>query len=254
MEYYQKKQRIIPIFTLKDSVLVKSINYKDYRNVNSIYSSLKLFNKKNVDEMIVLNLNKNIDDVLLDIVVNQIDVPVTYGGNILSLSDLNYVYNNGIDKISINSLAYTNKDIIRQACEIYGKQSICCSIDVRNINSQYLCHYDNGQINTNLFINEHIDNMCDLDAFGEFLITPIEKDGTMSGYDCKLYDFLKDKNIRILSNGGGNSNEENLVQIAKQQNIYGLCFSSLFFFTQYTPNDIKKILDRNNIKCANYNK
>ena len=247
------KKRIIPIFTYKNNVLVKSVNYENYRNVNSILPIIKLFNKRNVDEMIFLNLDNNINLNLLESFVNEIDYPITYGGGINDINIMRQIYNIGFDKICLNSILYQDNDFSRKACEIFGKQSIIASIDVKkDINDNYNCYYNNGKINSNLNIHQHIENIIENDSIAEILITNIEKEGTFNGFDYKLYDNLKDYNIRILPNGGGTYNENNIIDTIKINNVYGLCFSSMFFFKQFTPNDIKKILCNNRINCVNY--
>ena len=247
------KKRIIPIFTYKNNVLVKSIKYENYRNVNSVLPVIKLFNKRTVDEMIFLNLNNSIDFDLLENFVNEVDYPITYGGGICDINTMRKIYNIGFDKISLNSILYEDYDYSRKACEIFGKQSIIASIDVKkNENNIYDCYYKNGKQNTNININTHIENIIEHDSIAELLVTNIDKEGTFTGFDYELYNNIKEYNIRILSNGGGSYDRKNIIDTVNINNIYGLCFSSLFFFKQYTPNDIKKLLINNNINCSNY--
>ena len=180
---------------------------------------------------------------------------ITYGGGVTDINIMRQIYNIGFDKICLNSILYQDNDFSRKACEIFGKQSIVGSIDVKkdiNNNNNYVCYYNNGKINSNLNIYQHIENIIDNDSIAEILITNIENEGTFNGFDYKLYDNLKDYNIRILPNGGGAYNENNIIDTIKIKNVYGLCFSSLFFFKQYTPNDVKKILYNNSISCVNY--
>ena len=146
------KKRIIPIFTYKNNVLVKSVNYSNYRNVNSIIPVIKLFNKRNIDEMIFLNLNNNIDYNLLETFINEVDYPITYGGNIDNIQIMRDIYNIGFDKISLNSILYNDPDFSRKACEIFGKQSIVASIDVKNENNKYICYYNNGKIYISFYL------------------------------------------------------------------------------------------------------
>jgi cyclase len=247
------KKRIIPIFTYKNNVLVKSINYSNYRNVNSIIPIIKLFNKRNVDEMIFLNLDNQIDLDLLENFVNEVDYPITYGGGVDNIDIMRKIYNIGFDKICLNSILYTNINFAKEACKIFGKQSIIASIDVKKDTlGNYICYYNNGTINSNIDIHQHINNIIESDSIAELLITNINNEGTYSGFDYELYESLEKYDIRILSNGGGAYDESNIINTTKINNIYGLCFSSLFFFKQYTPNDIKKLLYKNSINCANY--
>jgi len=245
------KKRIIPIFTYRKNVLVKSINFENYRNVNSIIPVIKLFNKRSIDEIIFLNLDNNIDFKLLESFVDELDYPITYGGNVDNIYVMEKIFKIGFDKISLNSSLYLNNNFVKEASLKFGKQSIVASIDVRRINNDYYCFYNNGKINSNLKIEEHIQNIIDNDYVSELLITCIDNEGSFNGFNIDLYNKLKNFNIRIIANGGGDYNEDNIIQTINNNNIYGLGFSSLFFFKQYTPNDIKKILKKNNILCVN---
>jgi cyclase len=104
------KKRIVPVFTYKSNVLVKSINYENYRNVNSILPIIKLFNKRNIDEMIFLNLDNNINLNLLENFVNETDYPITYGGGIDNIDTMRKIYSIGFDKICLNSILYKDND------------------------------------------------------------------------------------------------------------------------------------------------
>jgi len=219
------KKRIIPIFTYKNNVLVKSINYENYRNVNSILPVIKLFNKRNIDEIVFLNLDNNINLNLLENFVNEVDYTINYGVGINDINTMRQIYNIGFDKICLNSILYNDDDFSRKACEIFGKQSIIASIDVKKyINNIYNCYYNNGKINSNLNIHQHIENIIESDSIAEILITNIENEGTFNGFDYELYESLKDYNIRILPNGGGTYNENNIIDTIKINNVYGLCF------------------------------
>jgi len=245
------KKRIIPIFTYKNNVLVKSVNFSNYRNVNSIIPIIRLFNKRNIDEMIFLNLENKIDFSLLENFVNEVDYPITYGGNIEDIDTMRKIYKIGFDKICLNSILYKDINFAQQASNIFGKQSIVASIDIKKINNEYKCFYHNGTIDTGLTIFQHLENIINKNCISEVIITSIDNEGKLTGFDNNLYNQLKHYNIRILANGGGNYNEENIINTLNNINIYGLCFSSLFFFKQYTPNDIKKLLHKNNIPYVN---
>jgi cyclase len=248
------KKRIIPIFTYKNNILVKSIKYTNYRNVNSIIPMIKLFNKRNIDEIIFLNLEDNINFNFLETFVNEIDYPITYGGGINDIDTMKKIFNIGFDKICLNSLVYNNLPVVIKAKEIFGKQSITINIDVKKnlIDNNYYCYYNNGKYDTNIKLEDHINNIIKNDIAGEIIISNIDNDGTFNGFDINLYKLTEKYKIRILANCGGNYDEKNIIDTIDIYNIEGICFSSLFLFKQYTPNDIKEILFKNNKKCINY--
>jgi cyclase len=164
------------------------------------------------------------------------------------------IFNIGFDKICLNSLVYKNLSVILDAKNIFGKQSITINIDVKkNLNdNNYYCYYNNGKTHTNILLDDHIKYIINNDIAGEIIISNMDNDGTFNGFDLDLYKLTEIYKIRILANCGGNYNEKNISEVININNIEGLCFSSLFFFTQYTPNDIKEILIKNNKKCINY--
>ena len=248
------KKRIISVFTYKAGVVVKSLKFGNYRNVNTIIPTVKLFNKKNIDEMIFLNLDENIDFKLLESFINEIDYPITYGGGIKNIETIHCLFKIGFDKVSLNSILYTDVSTVIKASKIFGKQSIVASIDVKKINNEYYCFYNNGKINSMLTIEEHITNIINSDSISEIIVTSIDNDGTFVGFDEELYKKISNYNIKIIANGGGNYDENNIIKIFNNKNIYGLIFSSLFFFKQYTPTDIKNILNKNNISYVNHYK
>jgi len=244
------KKRIIPIFTYKNNVLVKSVNFTDYRNVNTILPVIRLFNKRNVDEMIFLNLDDTIDYNLLIQFVDEIDYPITYGGGVENIETMIKIFNIGFDKIALNSILYTAPEFAKKAADLFGKQSLVASIDIRKINNEYICFYQNGKINSNTTVQSHIENIISTDSISEIIVTNIDYEGTYKGFDYELYSILKRYRIRILGNGGGCYNEENIINTINIDNIYGLCFSSMFFFQRYTPNDVKKILRKNGLNTV----
>jgi cyclase len=242
-------KRIIPIFTFKGDVLVKSINFKNYRNVNTINSAIKLFSRRNIDEIIFLNLNEHIDFNFLKSFVLNVDVPITYGGNINSIEIMKQIYSIGFDKISINSLIYLNFDLVVEASKYFGKQSIVGCIDVKYIDNNYYCFYNNGSINSTFTIFEILEKIIKNNIFGEILINDIDNDGLITGFNLDLFNKLEDFDINIIPSGGGNL--QTSLEVAKIKNINAMCFSSLFFFTHITPRDVKTYLNENNIKTVN---
>jgi cyclase len=242
-------KRIIPIFTFKGNVLVKSKKFKNYRNVNSLNSAIKLFSRRNIDEIIFLNLNDHIDFYFLKSFVLNVDVPITYGGNIESIEVMKQIYSMGFDKISLNSLIYLNFDLVLEASKCFGKQSMVGCIDVKYVDNNYYCFYNNGSINSMFTIFEILNKIIENNVFGEILINDIDNDGLINGFNLDLFNKLEDFNISIIPSGGGNLHSS--LDVAKLKNVNAICFSSLFFFTQTTPKDIKTYLNENGIKTVN---
>ena len=223
-----------------------SISPKDWGNGRMITGKGRQENGRYQDR-----LNKLRTD--LESFVDELDYPITYGGNVDNIETMERIYKIGFDKISLNSSLFLNNNFVKEASLKFGKQSIVASIDVKLIDNDYYCFYNNGKISSNLKIEDHIQNIIDNDYVSELLITCIDNEGTFKGFNYELYNKIKNFNIRIIANGGGDYNENNIIQTININNIYGLGFSSLFFFKQYTPLDVKKILKNNDILCVNNN-
>ena len=186
------KKRIIPTLLWSDNNLVKGVNFKNRRQVADMLTSIKIFNVRDVDEIIILdidntNLNKTPDlNSIIDFSKN-ISVPFTYGGGIKSFQDALDVLKSGADKVSLNSELYNDISILNKISKHTGSQSIVASVDFKKINEKFRCVSNSGQkiheINPIDFAS-FVDHGC-----GELLINAIDR-GTMSGYDLEMIEKL----------------------------------------------------------------
>ncbi|MBF7042832.1 imidazole glycerol phosphate synthase subunit HisF [Campylobacter volucris] len=236
------KTRIIPCVLLKDAQLVKSINFTSFRTIGHIKTSAKIYNARNVDELIVLDIDKKMDLESLEDIANECFMPLTIGGGIKTLDDIRKVLNIGADKISINSTALANTNFIKDAANAFGSSCVVCSIDVKKVNGEFKV------------FNEKVLDINPLDlalkyqdlGAGEILLTSIDKEGSNSGYDLELLDMFCDKlKIPLIINGGLSKPSDGVEAIKKGANA--LAGAYIFHFSQYTPNDIKNELLANNI-------
>ena len=136
------KHRVIPCVLLKDWQLVKSIGFESFRTIGHPTSTARIYNARNVDELIVLDIdaslnNEEINVEIISDIANECFMPLTIGGGIRTINDIYKVLNAGADKISINSQALKNLEFIKEASSIFGSQCIVCSIDVKKIEGEY---------------------------------------------------------------------------------------------------------------------
>jgi len=243
------KHRIIPCVLLKDWQLVKSIGFESFRTIGHPTSTARIYNARNVDELIVLDIDASLNDeeinteIITDI-ANECFMPLTIGGGINTIEDIYKVLNAGADKIAINSKALDDLDFIKQASSIFGSQCIVCSIDVKKVDGVYkVFTKKKGLLDINpLTLAKQYQEY----GAGEILLTSIDKEGSTNGYDIELIKIFKDQlEIPIILNGG--MGEPNHAVEAIQNGADAVAAAYIFHFSQYTPNDIKLNLGHYNI-------
>lgn len=246
------KKRIIPLLLIKNN----NINYKGsqfdcWRAVSNIINSIKIFNHREADELILLdvvatNQNNIINTDVVEHIAANFNMPLTVGGGIKNIDDASELFRHGADRICINTECYENPNLIKEVCDKFGRQALVVSIDYKKIDDDYYCFSNNCTINQNILVIDWINKIIEYGC-GEVLLTSYDHEGLMKGMD---EDFLKryDSQIKIsLIFGGGVGNLDHTYPILKYNNVNALSIGSLFNFTQYTPNDIKKKCKENDV-------
>ena len=242
------KVRIIPTLLYKDYSLVKGIGFDSWRRIGPILPAVKIFNSREVDELIFLDItstNKGInpDYESISELSKFCFVPLTVGGGINSIEQVDKIIEIGADKVSINSASYENPQIISDVANRFGKQCVVASIDVRFENNEWICYKNSGLKRTNKTPLEWAKELESLGA-GEILITSIDRDGLMKGYDQELISLLANNlRIPVVASGGAGPFDDLYVAVTNSK-ASALAAASIFQFTQNTPNDIKKFLKR----------
>ncbi|ACN16742.1 HisF2 [Desulforapulum autotrophicum HRM2] len=234
---------------LKDWQLVKSIQFDSYRTIGHPTTTVRVYNARNVDELIVLDIdaslkNEEINTEIISDMADECFMPLTIGGGIDNTDAIYKVLKAGADKISINSKAIENQHFIREAAKIFGTQCIVCSIDVKNINGQYVVYNKKkGLIDIDpLTLAKEYESM----GAGEILLTSVDNEGTQKGYDLELLSLFKEKlQIPLIINGGMGKPKHGVDAI--QGGADALAAAYIFHFSQYTPAEIKKELYKFNI-------
>lgn len=237
-------KRIIPVLLLKNDIVVKTIQFQNPRPIGEPIYAIKIFNDYEVDELIIVDimLSKNNTDspsnpmkkkiplTLISKISDESCMPITYGGGIDSLDDVNLLFNAGVEKIAINSSAVTNSDIVRQISKEYGSQSVVISIDVKqNTDNSYNVFTHCGTKSTNLDPIAHAIQMQTLGA-GEILINSIDRDGMMNGYDISLIKKMSSSvTIPVIALGGAGS-YEHLHHALQQGGASAVAAGSMFVY------------------------
>lgn len=243
------KRRLIPCVLLKDWQLVKSIQFDSFRTIGHPTATVRVYNARNVDELIVLDIdaslkNEQINTEIISDMADECFMPLTIGGGIVDIEDIYKVLNAGADKISINSKAIEDQGFIRQASRIFGTQCIVCSIDVKKVNGHYhVFNKKKGIMNMDpLTLAQEYEAM----GAGEILLTSVDNEGTQKGYDLELLRLFKDQlRIPVIINGG--MGKPNHGTEAIKNGADALAAAYIFHFSQYTPAQIKAELYKSNI-------
>jgi cyclase len=203
--------RVIPILLLKDMGLYKSVKFKDHKYVGDPINAIKIFNEKEVDELVFLDINASINNTepnyeMLADIASECFMPLCYGGGIKNLHQIEKVLYSGVEKISINTASFEDPTLISQAAEKFGSSTIVVSIDVKKgFLSGYSTYTKSGNQNTKRHPVEFAKYVEDQGA-GEILLTSIDADGTMSGYDLELVKSVSNAvGIPVVASGGAGS-------------------------------------------------
>lgn len=205
--------RVMPCLLLKNNRLVKTVQFKNPAYIGDPVNAIKIYNDKEVDELIFLDITATVEnrsppfENIINI-TNECFMPVTYGGGIAKIEDMRKIFHSGIEKISLNSFAISNPEFIKSAAKEFGSQSIIVSIDVKkDIFGSYNVYSHSGTKKTNLDPIQHAVNMEQCGA-GEILLTSINHEGMMNGYDIELISRVcKSINIPLIAHGGAGSVE-----------------------------------------------
>ena len=245
------KKRIIPIILFHNYQIVKSRKFTDYRVFGNLEQTVEVFNQRNVDELVILDIGAskygngvNID--ILKILSRNSTMPLCYGGGIRTLKDIQKCLLSGCDKVVINSELIRNPQLVYKSARMFGSQCIVASIDCfQNNDKQWSVHSHSGQNVDNLNPIEYAKKLISLGA-GELLINSVDLDGVMEGYDLDLLESLvKELTVPILICGGCGKPED--MVNAFIMGVDGCCAGSIFYYTEFGYKDIKNYVINNNI-------
>ena len=247
------KKRIIPVQTLIDGRLVKTIQFDKYRDVGNPISSSKIYNDTDADELIFLNISRDTRNInplinILEKVSEVCFMPLSIGGGINSFEDASNLIRNGADKIVINSIVYREYSLIKKISDTFGSQAVIVSIDIKyNSNLKLYELYSNcakQKEKINLFT--HLEK-CWKNGAGEFFINSIDRDGLMKGYEISLIkEVVNHTNIPVIACGGA-GNFEHMLKAFNETDVSALACGSLFNFGDNNPLRAKSFLSNHRI-------
>ncbi|KRL37317.1 imidazole glycerol phosphate synthase subunit HisF [Liquorilactobacillus uvarum] len=242
-------KRIIPCLDIDDNRVKKGVNFVNLEDVGDPAKIAAEYERQGADELVFLDITATNQkrSTMIDVVENvsrQVFMPLTVGGGIKNLDDMQKLLKAGADKISLNSAAVANPSLIQAGAKKFGNQCIVVAIDVKKNqnNGQKLVYTHGGKQATKLNAIEWAKKVVDLGA-GELLITSMDKDGTKSGFDIELYQEIgATVDVPIIASGGA-GNIEDFVQVFKEAPVDGALAASVFHFGELTIPQVKRRLE-----------
>ncbi|MDP7069114.1 MAG: imidazole glycerol phosphate synthase cyclase subunit, partial [Candidatus Peribacteraceae bacterium] len=228
------------------TTLIKGVGFDSWRGICSPLQAVRLFNMREVDELVFLDIrateqNRSPDFALISSLADSCFVPLAVGGGVRSVEDARNLLMAGADKVVLNSAAYENPQLVSDLVQKFGSQCVVISIDVRS-GKNVTTH--SGREETNKNVVEFAKEMEEAGA-GEILLTSVERDGTMEGYDIPIIRSVVDKvSIPVIASGGA-GNYEHMAQALKDGGASAIASSSMYHFTGQTPLMAKKYLHEN---------
>lgn len=237
------KTRLIPTLQLKNWGLVKSKQFSSWRPIGPAVVAGRVYNARGVDELIALDIAADGDRgpsiPLLGDLADQCFMPFTAGGGIRSPEHVSSLLRAGADKISVNTLLYREPETVRTFAEEFGSQCLVASIDARRVGGGWMTYVNAATEATGrdpvALAREAVEA-----GVGEILLTSIDQDGTMEGYDLDLIRAVTEAvTVPVIACGGAGT-PEHFVEAIRDGRADAVSAASVFHFTRFTPNDVKR--------------
>ncbi len=245
-------KRIIPCLDVKNGRVVKGVNFSGLSDVSSPIELGKYYSDNGADELVFYDITASFEgrelftDILKE-VAKTIFIPLTVGGGINTLDDFDRVLKCGADKVSVNSGAIKNPNLIYDAAKRYGNQCVVLSVDAKRVGDKFLVFAKGGRENTGIDMIDWIKRGVDNGA-GEIVLNSIDTDGVKGGFDIEmLKKVCKCVSVPVIASGGA-GNEQHFIDLFKTlPNVDAGLAASIFHFGQVKINELKEQLRKNNI-------
>ena len=244
-------KRIIPCLDVKDGRTVKGVNFVDLRDAGDPVELAWQYSEQGADELVFLDITathekrKTTID-LVKAVARQVNIPFTIGGGINEMRDAEILLNSGADKISINSAAVRNPQLIDDLAKTFGTQFVVVAVDTRLVDGKNFVHLRGGRDKTDIETEKWIKEAESRGA-GEILLTSMDHDGTKHGFDNGLLKKINDTiHIPLIASGGA-GNQQHFVDTFQQANVDAALAASVFHYGEILIPDLKQTLRKNGI-------
>ncbi len=245
-------KRIIPCLDVKDGRVVKGVNFSGLSDVSSPIELAKYYSTCGADELVFYDITASAEgralftDILTE-TARQVFIPLTVGGGINSLSDFDRVLKCGADKVSVNSGAIRNPNLIYEAAKRYGDQCVVISADVKRVDGVFRVFAKGGRENTGMEAIEWI-RRCVGNGAGEVVLNSIDTDGVKGGFDLEMLARVCDAvDVPVIASGGAGKIEDFITLFQALPKVDAGLAASIFHFGQVKISDLKEALQKANI-------
>jgi len=245
------KKRIIPCLDIKDNRVVKGVNFVGLTDAGNPVELAARYAQEGADELVFLDITATVEKRktlagLVTEVASQINIPFTVGGGINTAADAEYLIRSGADKVSLNSSAVKNPQLIKEIADNLGCQAVVVAIDAKRTNGFWEVYVSGGRIATGLSVTEWAQQAEQLGA-GEILLTSMDKDGTKSGFAIALLnEVCAVTSIPVIASGGAGS-KAHFAEVFTQTQATAALAASLFHYGELAIPDLKNYLKQQNI-------
>ena len=246
------KKRIIPCLDVDNGRVVKGVNFVDLVDAGEPVEQAKIYNAEGADELCFLDITASSDNrkTLLDVVQKTAEncfIPLTVGGGVRTLDDIAKLLHSGADKVSINTAAVQNRNLVRDASNKYGASTIVVAVDAKKVKDQkWQVFTHGGRKATDIDVIDYCNEIEELGA-GEILLTSMDRDGTKTGFDNDLLQAITSKLCIPVIASGGVGNLEHMYDGVAIGGASALLAASIFHFGEYRIEDVKRYLADKNI-------
>ena len=245
-------KRIIPCLDVCNGRVVKGINFEGIQDVADPVEMARFYNESGADELVFYDITASVEERALfsDILVNvasQIFIPLTVGGGINTLDDFDRVLKCGADKVSVNSGAIRNPDLIEQGAKKYGDQCVVLSMDIKRVDGVFKLFSKGGRENTGIDALQWAVDGVERGA-GELVVNSIDTDGVKNGFDLELLDEIAARvSVPIIASGGAGKMED-FSQLFQHPGIDAGLAASIFHFKEIDIRDLKQYLRKEGVE------
>lgn len=249
-------KRIIACLDIQDGRTVKGIQFENLRDAGDPVELAEYYSKHGADELVFLDISATIEKrktmvSLVRKLAAHLNIPFTVGGGISSVENISELLQNGADKISINTAAFKNPDLIREAAEAFGSQCVVLAIDTkRDSNGDWFVYLNGGRLKTEIKALDWAKRGVEMGA-GEILLTSMNHDGSGKGFALDITDQLASQlSIPVIASGGAGK-MEHFREVFEKTNVAAALAAGVFHFKEITIPDLKTYLTKNHILVRN---
>ncbi|MBY5009371.1 imidazole glycerol phosphate synthase subunit HisF [Streptococcus suis] len=246
-------KRIIPCLDVKDGRVVKGVNFVNLTDVGDPVDAAKAYYEAGCDELVFLDITATHEerDTTVDMVrrvAEQVFIPFTVGGGIRSVEDMNKMLKAGADKVSVNSSAVANPQLIADCAEKFGNQCVVVAIDAKKVeDGSWHVFVAGGRKDTGFDLLDWAKKVVSLGA-GEILLTSMDKDGTKSGFDIEMLNAVANVvTVPIIASGGA-GNSQHILEVFEQTPATGALAASIFHYGEVSIADTKQAMRQSGIE------